>query len=198
MKTLAALLMLCSVGVALDQPREPRAFFFMAEWCQPCHAALDDFPAWLEASGWSVGDSIRDHIQIVDVDRRADLAEAYGVTQVPSMILIDGGKHSVVPYTGRKSLTDLFEKKTQTVNKTVVANPGLHSHKCNRCGTVWQHVTGAANASHNCPKCGKLQYDVHQSLQSTKTIQVEVPKAAALPRFKTSSGCATGNCPWAR
>lgn len=156
---------LCLLLLAADgTPRQPRVLFFHASWCNPCHAALDDdkensFPKWLRASGWTVGVSIRDHVQLVDIDQRHDLQELYGVTTIPAMVLVDGKKNSPIPYTGRQSLVDLFKPKAEYV--PVV---GQHSHVCSRCRTEWWHGAEAANniRAHNCPKCGAFQYVVSQ------------------------------------
>lgn len=76
--------------------------------------------------------------------------------------------------------------KPVNVREVVTVNPGLHSHRCRRCGTVWQHVTGAANASHNCPSCGKTEFDIHQDLQTTKTVEVEAVTSVTV---YTTDGC---------
>lgn len=72
--------------------------------------------------------------------------------------------------------------KPVAVREVVTVNPGLHSHKCRRCGTVWSHVTGAANASHNCPACGKTEYDIHQDLS-------KVVEAVTSVTVYTTDGC---------
>ncbi len=33
--------------------------------------------------------------------------------------------------------------------------PGMHSHQCPRCQTIWSHYPGG---SHNCPSCGTTQF----------------------------------------
>lgn len=47
---------------------------------------------------------------------------------------------------------------------TVVAGVKLHAHRCEFDGTIWWHDgTGPDHAAaHRCPKCGRLQYVVHQ------------------------------------
>lgn len=155
-------LVLCTALASGEPPREPRVLFFHASWCAPCHQAIDDdkpnsFPKWLRASGWHVGTSMTDHVQLVDVDQRQDLVEIYGVTTIPAMVLIDGKVHKPVPYTGRQSLTALFEKPKPAA--PVAKHDGKHSHTCNGCGTTWRHGPEAAfnPRAHNCPSCGRYQ-----------------------------------------
>lgn len=107
---LIAFATLTSLAMA-QGPRYPRVIFFDAEWCGPCRIALDGpggFRKWLEASGWIIDGSDRAHVQLVDIDRRADLAELHGIRQIPCLLLVDGNKNSIVPYTGRDSITRLL------------------------------------------------------------------------------------------
>lgn len=91
---------------AAEQPRIPRAMFFTATWCGHCKPALTQLRD--HAKGWDIGESVRDHVQVVDIDRRADLAELHGVTQIPCVMLVDGQNHKPVPYQGPWSVYGLF------------------------------------------------------------------------------------------
>ena len=80
------------VTSAPQGPRYPRLLFCYAKWCGACKPVLDNLRPWLEAAGWSVGVTERDHLQLVDVDERPDLA--VGVSQLPMLVLLrpDGSK----------------------------------------------------------------------------------------------------------
>lgn len=77
-----------------------------------------------------------------------------------------------------------------------------HEHKCNSCGTVWAHADNSANASHNCPKCGRTQMVQHRDVMVPVASKRE-PKVESQPfiplqsYFPAASGCANGNCPTA-
>lgn len=56
-----------------------------------------------------------------------------------------------------------------------------HSHKCDKCATVWSHPDGDPAASHNCPTCGTSQYRQHES-------NIVVSSNSAKPRRVVSKG----------
>lgn len=58
-------------------------------------------------------------------------------------------------YTTLKHLVDQF-------NKTRKPTTG-HTHKCERCSTVWSHLDNDPNVSHNCPKCGKTEFVINST-----------------------------------
>lgn len=148
------------------KPRYPRVVFLTGKSCPPCKAALRDFPDWLRKSGWQVDETQRAHVQIVSVEEREDLAVLYSVKMVPAMVLLtDDGKHSPpVVYTGRASLTRMFEPKPKPVARVAAR----HSHKCDRCSTEWWHGAEAASnpRAHNCPRCGREEFVVHREAGS--------------------------------
>lgn len=95
--------------------RVPRILFFHAEWCVPCQVAIRDFPEWLKASGYQVDPTERAHVQLVDFNKHPDLARTYGVSLLPTMVLIDSVDGEIkasdpVQYAGRQSILDLFGK----------------------------------------------------------------------------------------
>ena len=42
--------------------------------------------------GWRVGEKLTDHIQLVDSDERPDLVSKYGITALPTLVLVDDDK----------------------------------------------------------------------------------------------------------
>ena len=92
---------------ANDQPRIPRAYFFTAKWCPRCQPALSQLRT--HATGWQIGASVRDHVQVIDIDQRADLAELHAVTMIPSVMLVDGGHNRPVVYQEPGSVYGLFK-----------------------------------------------------------------------------------------
>lgn len=101
-------------------PRYPRMLFFHADWCKPCVQALDDnnpnsFRAWLRKSQYQVDDTDRAHVQLVDFDDHIELAMKYGVTRLPSLVLLRSDRvcSEATDYTGRQSIVDLFETLKQ-------------------------------------------------------------------------------------
>ena len=76
--------------------------------------------------------------------------------------------------------------------KPVAAKPvkhvaGLHSHKCPYDGTEWWHGEDqfGKSASHACPKCGRIVWEVAQ----------QAPKAVAIAPKAAVSNCPNGQCP---
>jgi thiol-disulfide isomerase/thioredoxin len=101
-----------------DGERKHRVLFFTATWCQPCRAALDgpqSLTKWLSNAGWVCGESVSCHLQIIDIDKRADLAERYGVTQIPCVVVL-GGENATQPvsYTSREAFAELISNRRQT------------------------------------------------------------------------------------
>jgi len=164
-KVAVAFLILISAAFASEiKPRESRVLIFTAKYCPHCHKIADGddgFRKWLVDAGWSVGDGPENHIQIVDVEQRADLQERYKIESIPCMIRLDGSKVSAIhPYIGRKSLADLLTKDVASAKTVAKPKAGQHSHTCGRCGYRWYHGSesfGNPNA-HRCAKCGAFQY----------------------------------------
>ena len=71
---------------------------FTATWCGPCKTVYNpDNPegttiSELEKVGWKVGNGPENHIQMVDVDENPELFQRYGLTHVPSFVLIRNGE----------------------------------------------------------------------------------------------------------
>jgi len=64
----------------------PVLFDFFATWCGPCRMQTPI----LEELGKKMGDAIE--IRKVDVDQHMDLAEKYGISVVPTLIIEKDGK----------------------------------------------------------------------------------------------------------
>ncbi len=96
--------------------RFPRFMYFMSDNCIPCRAGLDGSQGCrkpLESSNWSIGYSNRDHLQLVDIDKNPELAEYYGVTQTPMVVLVDGNQNQAVPYRNLQSLLALMPRQSK-------------------------------------------------------------------------------------
>ena len=79
---------------------------FYATWCGPCkmmHPVLEQLKA-------DLGDSIR--IIKLDVDKSGDIAEAYRIQSVPTLMLFRGGE-TLWRQSGAMSLNDLMQKISQ-------------------------------------------------------------------------------------
>ena len=171
--------------------RTPRVLFFTARWCPVCAPAIDGddgFRSYFAKSGWLIGSSVRDHIQIVDIDQRSDLADIYHVDQVPAVMLVDGTKRKAIPYRDRNTIIDLL--RPQVAAKPHTVNVGVHSHKCRHCGFSWSHRDGDPGATHVCAKCGRTQTIIESHWM--QAVEVAAPKPAGLPVFRSGgSGCPT-------
>ena len=79
---------------------------FYATWCGPCkmmHPVLEQLKA-------DLGDSIR--IIKLDVDKSGDIAEAYRIQSVPTLMLFRRGE-MLWRQSGAMSLNDLMQKISQ-------------------------------------------------------------------------------------
>lgn len=73
------------------KPLKRKILVFKASWCSACMALNYEWPA-MKKVGWRVGEKLTDHIQLVDSDLRPDLISRYGITQLPTLLLVDGDK----------------------------------------------------------------------------------------------------------
>lgn len=71
------------------KPLKRKVLVFKATWCGACQSLSHEWPS-LKKAGWRVGNKLTDHIQLVDADQRADLMARYGVTSLPTLVLVDG------------------------------------------------------------------------------------------------------------
>ena len=70
------------------KPVKRRILVFKATWCGACQALKSEWPS-MKQVGWRVGQKLTDHIQLVDSDERPDLVSKYGITALPTLILVD-------------------------------------------------------------------------------------------------------------
>lgn len=70
------------------KPQKRKVLVFKATWCGACQSLNDEWPR-LEGAGWRVGDKLTDHIQLVDADQRPDLISRYGISSLPTLVLVD-------------------------------------------------------------------------------------------------------------
>lgn len=73
------------------KPLKRRVLVFKADWCGACQQLSAAFPT-LRKVRWRIGTKNTDHFQLIDVDRQPGLMNRYGVTSLPTVILLDGDK----------------------------------------------------------------------------------------------------------
>jgi thiol-disulfide isomerase/thioredoxin len=104
------------------EPRNPRVVMIHAKWCHPCNVSLDGtrdrpelgFRKWLKAAGWEISSSHRAHVQLIDVDEHTSAMAQYGVTSLPTFILIEDGRERKrhVGQASRQTILDLFAARS--------------------------------------------------------------------------------------
>jgi len=80
-----------SAKLKVLRPLKRRILVFKATWCSACQALNYEWPS-MEKVGWRVGEKLTDHIQFVDSDLRPDLVSRYGISRLPTLVLVDGEK----------------------------------------------------------------------------------------------------------
>ena len=74
-------------------PKVPKrqVLIFKATWCGACQLLT---PAWpkLRRVDWRVGSSKTDHFRLVDSDEHPDLVSRYGITALPTIVLLEDGR----------------------------------------------------------------------------------------------------------
>jgi thiol-disulfide isomerase/thioredoxin len=73
------------------KPLKRKVLVFKATWCSGCQLLDYEWPS-MKKVGWRIGEKPTDHIQLVDSDERPDLVSKYGITALPSLVLVDDGK----------------------------------------------------------------------------------------------------------
>ena len=80
----------------MAKPATPKApkrqvLIFKATWCGACQLLN---PAWpkLRRVDWRVGSSKTDHFRLVDSDEHPDLVSGYGITALPTIVLLEDGR----------------------------------------------------------------------------------------------------------
>ncbi|MBI1310850.1 thioredoxin fold domain-containing protein [bacterium] len=81
---------------APDVPATPRVpkrqiLVFKATWCGACQLLN---PAWpkLREVNWRIGEQNTDHFRLVDSDQHPDLISRYGITALPTIVLLENGR----------------------------------------------------------------------------------------------------------
>lgn len=74
----------------IERPKalKKRVLVFKASWCGACQSLNYEWPK-LEAVKWKIGPNEQSHFQLVDADERPDLMSKYGVSSLPTVILIE-------------------------------------------------------------------------------------------------------------
>ncbi len=74
-------------------PKVPRrqVLIFKATWCGACQLLN---PAWpkLRRVDWRVGSARTDHFRLVDSDQHPDLISRFGITALPTIVLLEDGR----------------------------------------------------------------------------------------------------------
>ena len=71
------------------KPVKRKVLVFKASWCGACQSLNYEWPS-LQKVGWRIGEKRTDHIQLVDADQRPDLISRYGISALPTLVLVDG------------------------------------------------------------------------------------------------------------
>ena len=78
-----------------------QVLFFSATWCGPCQRAKAD-TAWMAAKGWRVGSAANSHVRIVDADREPGMVARYGITSLPTFVLVERVSGREIARSGHK------------------------------------------------------------------------------------------------
>lgn len=93
------------------KPLKRRILVFKATWCGACQALNYEWPS-MKQVGWRVGEKPTDHIQLVDSDLRPDLVSRYGITALPTLVLVDGdeelGRQGLL---GARSIAEFYYER---------------------------------------------------------------------------------------
>ena len=73
------------------KPLKRRVIVVKATWCGACQALNNEWPK-LRKVRWRIGTGDTDHFQLVDADQDPGVVGRYGVTQLPTLLLIEDGK----------------------------------------------------------------------------------------------------------
>lgn len=88
------------------KPLKRRVIVVKATWCGACQALNYEWPK-LRKVRWRIGKADTDHFQLVDTDQDPGVVGRYGVTQLPTLLLIENGK--VIDRAGVLNAKDLAE-----------------------------------------------------------------------------------------
>lgn len=88
------------------KPLKRRVIVVKTTWCGACQALNNEWPK-LRKVRWRIGIADTDHFQLVDADQVPGVVSRYGVTQLPTILLIENGK--VIDRAGALNAKDLAE-----------------------------------------------------------------------------------------
>lgn len=91
---------------AKRKPLKRKVLVIKATWCGACQALNYEWPR-LRKVRWRIGGANTDHFQLIDVDANPDAVGRYGITQLPTLLLIENGK--VLQRAGGLNAKDLAE-----------------------------------------------------------------------------------------
>jgi thiol-disulfide isomerase/thioredoxin len=73
------------------KPLKRRVVVVKATWCGACQSLKSEWPK-LKKVRWRIGSADTDHFQVIDTDEDLGVVSRYGVTQLPTLLLIEDGK----------------------------------------------------------------------------------------------------------
>jgi len=88
------------------QPLRRRVIVVKARWCGACQLLDREWPK-LRAVRWRIGAGETQHFQLIDVDSDPGVVARYGITGLPTLLLIENGK--VLDRTGGLGARDMAE-----------------------------------------------------------------------------------------
>lgn len=91
---------------AKRKPLKRKVLVVKAAWCGACQSLNYEWPK-LRKVRWRIGGASTDHFQLIDVDANPDVVGRYGITQLPTLLLIENGK--VLQRAGGLNAKDLAE-----------------------------------------------------------------------------------------
>ena len=89
-----------------SKPLKRQVLVVKATWCGACQVLNHEWPK-LRKVRWRIGGTNTDHFQLIDVDANPDIAGRYGITQLPTLLLIENGK--VIQRTGGLNAKDMAD-----------------------------------------------------------------------------------------
>jgi len=88
------------------KPLKRKVLVVKATWCGACQALNSEWPK-LRKVRWQIGGANTDHFQLINVDANPNVVSRYGITQLPTLLLIENGK--VIQRAGGLNAKDLAE-----------------------------------------------------------------------------------------
>lgn len=88
------------------KPLKRRVVIVKATWCGACQSLNSEWPR-LRKVRWRIGNADTDHFQLIDTDQDPGVVGRFGVTQLPTLLLIENGK--VIDRAGVLNAKDLAE-----------------------------------------------------------------------------------------